>query len=428
MKIKIIPLGTCSANRSAIQKKTSFLINVYLERDLAKKAEGIQELKGKSQISDFQILLDAGSSRIKTTRAISLKKLKLIFISHSHGDHINYLGALIRRLSYYGRRIDNPLFIFSDPKAIPQLKFQILLHNHFHMPKFVMLVGLPITHEYDVKRIFKNSLIKKKELDYKTPPFVEIFKDINDADVKALQEISDLRIFRSKYKKQLDLREIINYIFENERVGPSILRGTQYLGVREYKDVVFKGAYNFLDYLDIKIMTARAIHTKDSLAYRIRFYARHIILGDDKGRHPKKEKALNEELDLSKKEKVLDIVYSPDTKFDSFHLADFAENTDYWLLDSTYNDGFIDSWRQYFNLGKTSDIMKHSSPKYSAWLCNLANSKSYVMIHYFWKRFRKEYGMEKENDEVGSFIKRAVEKYYNGRFIIFRDLKAFYLV
>jgi ribonuclease BN (tRNA processing enzyme) len=134
----------------------------------------------------------------------------------------------------------------------------------------------------------------------------------------------------------------------------------------------------------LKISVINAIHSKECVAYRLEFY--------EKG-----------------EKRLLYFVHSPDTRYNSEYLIDFAKESDYWLLDTTFKTEYVEKYKD--NIRK-----KHSCPKYSALLCERAKVKNYLVGHYFWKRFAKKY------EDAAQNIKNEVEKYFTGTIQVLEDL------
>lgn len=113
---------------------------------------------------------------------------------------------------------------------------------------------------------------------------------------------------------------------------------------------------------------------------------------------------------------IINCVYTPDTLYNSPQLMDHARNADYWLLDTTFNDFFIENLVQKIRQKKHWFYYpKHSSPKYSAILCQQANVKNFIAIHYYWKRFHKEYS------KVKQIIINSANDVYAGRTMVSED-------
>jgi ribonuclease BN (tRNA processing enzyme) len=144
-----------------------------------------------------------------------------------------------------------------------------------------------------------------------------------------------------------------------------------------------------LNSLSILIHAQKAIHTKDSLAFRV--WIRE---------------------DLNSAIQSLDYVYSPDTKFTSDHLATFAQNTDYWMLDTTFSNEILEK-----SMKRRFLVHAHCSPKYSGRLCEKAHAKTYLVIHYFWKRFANQYV------DVDRALIEDAQKEFHGKILVSHDLK-----
>ncbi len=118
-------------------------------------------------------------------------------------------------------------------------------------------------------------------------------------------------------------------------------------------------------------------------------------------------------LDHGKDTELADLVYSPDTAATSQNLVEFAKHAQFWCLDTTFND------QQMFAQLKTKPKqVGHSSPVYSAKLCQQAKVENYIAIHYFWSRFGQEYKTAKKN------IKKRAQRFYKGNIIVSQDLRA----
>lgn len=114
---------------------------------------------------------------------------------------------------------------------------------------------------------------------------------------------------------------------------------------------------------------------------------------------------------------TVNLVYSPDTSFKSDYLVSFARDADYWLLDTTYHRPILDkAYAKYLQKKWRGEIHGHSSPEYSAMLCEQAKVKHYVVIHYFWKRFTKNF------DEIRSTLRNLASQFYHGKIIVAKDL------
>ena len=116
--IHLLPLGTCSANRTKYQKYCSFLL----------------EIKAKESESPFEFLLDCGS--IKCLTEIDPYRLKAIFITHIHLDHTKFLPKLIRTLEHNGRK--EPLQVFVHKNAIKMISLMIKF-PFFKIPSFLSI-------------------------------------------------------------------------------------------------------------------------------------------------------------------------------------------------------------------------------------------------------------------------------------------------
>jgi ribonuclease BN (tRNA processing enzyme) len=115
--------------------------------------------------------------------------------------------------------------------------------------------------------------------------------------------------------------------------------------------------------------------------------------------------------------KKVNLVYSPDTSFKSDYLVEFAQNADYWLLDTTYHRAILDkAYEKYLKKKWRGEIHGHSSPEYSAMLCEKAKVKHYVIIHYFWKRFTKNF------NEIEPTLLKLAGQFYHGNIIVTKEL------
>lgn len=120
--------------------------------------------------------------------------------------------------------------------------------------------------------------------------------------------------------------------------------------------------------------------------------------------------------------KKISCIYTPDTRYDAYNLIEFAQDADYWLLDTTFDDDFYDN---IVHNPETTQHLKnkfqHSSPKYSAKLCHQANVKNYIAIHYYWKRFHEKYA------KVKDVIYKSAKNEFPNNIIVSEDLKSIIL-
>jgi ribonuclease BN (tRNA processing enzyme) len=158
--------------------------------------------------------------------------------------------------------------------------------------------------------------------------------------------------------------------------------------VNSLEPLIFQMKNDIQFKLSIKI--THTIHIKDSVAFRL-----GLEMVDSTSTVLKKN----------------ELVYSPDTKYDSDNLIPFAKDVDYWLLDTTFHKDYI---IQEVAGGKNDP--HHSSPEHSARLCRLANVKNYVIIHYFWSRFAEKYEDAEQN------LLEMAKQEYSGNIIVSKDL------
>jgi len=85
--------------------------------------------------------------------------------------------------------------------------------------------------------------------------------------------------------------------------------------------------------LEVKSKAAPAKHSKNSVAYRFWVFSNR--------KDNRKTKSL-----------CLDLVFTPDTSFQSTHLVSFAKNATHWMLDCTRQPDFIENTYQKYLKGK----------------------------------------------------------------------------
>lgn len=112
----------------------------------------------------------------------------------------------------------------------------------------------------------------------------------------------------------------------------------------------------------------------------------------------------------------IDICFCPDTSAFSTHLIPFFKDAEYVLIDTTFDDEGLE---KYIKIGAK---ITHCSPKFSGPILKAANVKTYIAIHYFWKRFGKTYSEAIEN------LRTSIFEYFQGNIIISEDLKAIQLL
>jgi ribonuclease BN (tRNA processing enzyme) len=148
----------------------------------------------------------------------------------------------------------------------------------------------------------------------------------------------------------------------------------------------------------ISIVVAPAKHSKNSVAYRFKIAQIHDAKQSD--------------------DEQLDFIFCPDTSYSSEHLIPFAQDTTFWLLDAGFTKEEIDRRYEMFQKNeKGGEIVCHSSPYYSGKLCQAANVKNYVIIHYVWTRFANNY------QEFPEKVSERARQTYAGNIIVSLDLK-----
>jgi ribonuclease BN (tRNA processing enzyme) len=94
--------------------------------------------------------------------------------------------------------------------------------------------------------------------------------------------------------------------------------------------------------------------------------------------------------DFLRANEKLTLVYSPDTSFLSKLAIQLARNADYWILDSTFPKAMLE---QFYRAKKPHTyLLVHSSPARSAQMCTAAHVGTYIVGHYFWKRYPSPVG------------------------------------
>ncbi len=145
---------------------------------------------------------------------------------------------------------------------------------------------------------------------------------------------------------------------------------------------------------EIKIDAVAANHPAHSLAYKFTFQTKQAKEGKN----------------------TMEICFCPDTSAYSDELIPFFKDADYGLIDTTFDDIGL---QKYF---KRRAPITHCSPKFSGTLMKQAGVKTYVAVHYFWKRFGKIYSEAIEN------LRASIYEYFRGDIIITEDLKPIQLL
>lgn len=73
--MRLVPLGTASADKNPTRAYSSYLL----------------------ETKDLQVLVDAGSHRLLMYRGLDARRLRHVFLTHGHSDHLKYLGAVALR-------------------------------------------------------------------------------------------------------------------------------------------------------------------------------------------------------------------------------------------------------------------------------------------------------------------------------------------
>ncbi|HMF33711.1 MAG TPA: MBL fold metallo-hydrolase [Candidatus Lokiarchaeia archaeon] len=240
--ITLLPLGTCAGDFNPYQAYSSYLL----------------------MAGSGQILLDAGSWRLFFGKQINYSKLRAIFLTHGHDDHVAFLGSVLFR-SLLG------------PKRIP---LHIYYPTRWTSLDFILRVFL---------RIFPKGRLILHPITPKSPC-----------------QICQMH----------------------------------------------------LDPWNVRVSWSKVIHPGYTLGYRF---------------------------DFKSSLRTFSLAYTPDTSFFSLNAGHLARNADYWMLDSTFStptlEGFY--WAPY----TPESYLLHSSPGFSALLAKSAGVKTYIIAHFYFRRY-----------------------------------------
>ena len=262
-------------------------------------------------------------------------------------------------------------------------------------PKKLTAVFISHTH-FDHTRYLGKLINKLAKLGRKEPLILYMHKN-------ALKKMKVLIIFSNRRK----IPEFVQFELIKFNLDKPYLKYKQLKKKckTNYETIVSMKDLSIAPTLKMKIFVAPAKHSDSSVAYRIK------IIEDDG------QEIINIQPNTGRP--LMDLVYTPDTSFQSNYLCKFAENTQFWLLDTTFSTEFIDMDYQKYKEGKRDgSIHGHSSPRYSATMCEKANVGCYIPIHYFWERF----GDSLEDAMIQ--IKSEAEKHFSGEIIVAEELKA----
>ncbi|MHA1731750.1 MAG: MBL fold metallo-hydrolase [Promethearchaeota archaeon] len=120
--MRLIPLGTASANKNPTRAFSSYLF----------------------EAGNLQFLVDVGSWRVREYTGIDYRRLRYVFLSHSHGDHTWHIGTLVKRYVRAWERVGTK----------PPAKLEVFFGCHPLTPPYLFaLVGFQLLPNFT--KIFK---------------------------------------------------------------------------------------------------------------------------------------------------------------------------------------------------------------------------------------------------------------------------------
>lgn len=255
-----------------------------------------------------------------------------------------------------------------DPCWLELNKLKMIFMSHFHMDHTLYLNKL-------IKMLSNSTIIEPPTILMHEETWGILQKIIKVLDLKG----NALKLLRFRPKK-----------VEHKNIKIETIKLPIRKSITEKLDQIIElPLYTFYsgDKIEfaIKVSIINALHSKECIVYRL------DILNEVDGNA------------------LLSFMYSPDTRYNSDYLTKIAQDADFWLLDTTFNNRYVEKY--LMNTRK-----KHSCPKYSAQLCENAKVKNYLAGHYFWKRFAKNYS------DAGEQIKIQMENRFSGNVIILEDL------
>jgi ribonuclease BN (tRNA processing enzyme) len=136
VNFEMLTLGSCAANPNPLQKYCSYLLEIKKENNEITTTK--------------QILFDVGSSH--TISHVDYQNLAAIFISHTHLDHIKYLGKLLRKIK--GTKRKEPLLLYINAKSKELIK-RLIRVNCIGIPKFLQIIEVIPKEKNELKDLSK---------------------------------------------------------------------------------------------------------------------------------------------------------------------------------------------------------------------------------------------------------------------------------
>lgn len=112
------------------------------------------------EIGERGYLIDAGApvTDLLTRRGIDFARIKGVFITHMHGDHVNGLVHFLNLSSWYYKDVDLDVYL-PDPAAVEQ--YQALLQMLHHRPIDFGRIRL---HAYTAGAVFDDGVLSVKAI------------------------------------------------------------------------------------------------------------------------------------------------------------------------------------------------------------------------------------------------------------------------
>lgn len=256
-------------------------------------------------------------------------------------------------------------------------------------PKYVQndaLVAVFLSHDHLDHTRYLGPLIKRLKKQQRTRPLFVYCQENAWGFIRWLIRISCGHI-----------PSFVQFIPTNVMLDDPRLKSHTKTSRTDYRQISHLAPLIIQKTLHISIDVAPAKHSKSAVAYRLKLAT-----------------LVNENIGTTQ----LDLVFSPDTSYQSDHLIPFAQNTTYWLLDAGYTKEEIDlRFEKFQKRQRGGEIVCHSSPHYSGRLCEAAHVKNYIVIHYVWPRFGKTLTEFIDN------VKTRIKAVYSGNIIISLDLQ-----
>ncbi len=113
-----------------------------------------------AEVGDRAYLIDAGApvADLLTRRGIDFARIKGVFITHMHGDHVNGLVHFLNLSTWYYKNVDLDVYL-PDPRGVEQYTALLQLLHHREID-----LGRIRLHAYSAGEVFDDGVLSVKAI------------------------------------------------------------------------------------------------------------------------------------------------------------------------------------------------------------------------------------------------------------------------